>query len=96
MSQAGPLIGEWEPYLSMREVAAWLRTVTGSEKWTQDAVRTHLRRVAPDALLRLQSPDAKGGKVGRWYTTRDRLRRAFADVWDELLLKQIEVEVDGE
>lgn len=91
MSQADPLVGEWEPYLSMREVAEWLQQVTGSMNWTPDAVRLHLRRHAPDALVRL---NGKGGNVGRWYTTRDRLRRAFADVWDELLLRQIEVEVD--
>jgi hypothetical protein len=63
------------PYIAMDEVADLLNRAAGKNTWDARQARAILGRGG--ALVKLGE---------RWFTTRRRLRAAFPDLWDELMV----------
>ncbi len=71
--------GKYHPWIGMGEGAKIMTASTGHE-WTSEMFLDWLR--SRGAVMHQIKP---GKKKGRYYTSETLLRKAFPDLWDELL-----------
>lgn len=76
MSAAAQFVGKSHPYLHTDEVADLLNKAAGKNVWDARKVRRWLQKA--QALVK---------RGGSWVTTRAKLREAFPEVWEELVLQ---------